>query len=55
MAFAGGEGSFAPEAMAWLSVAFDVQARGQAVTAPGALDLVNFERYQANFRLGFEF
>jgi hypothetical protein len=40
---------------AWLSVAFDVQARGQAVTAPGALDLVNFERYQANFRLGFEF
>jgi hypothetical protein len=39
----------------WLSVAFDVQARGHAVTAPGALDLVNFERYQANFRLGFEF
>ncbi len=39
----------------WLSVAFDVQARGRAVTAPGALDLVNFERYQANFRLGFEF
>jgi hypothetical protein len=40
---------------AWLSAAFDVQARGRAVSTPGALDLVNFERYQANFRLGFEF
>jgi hypothetical protein len=40
---------------AWLSVAFDVQARGRAVATPGALDLVNFERYQANFRLGFDF
>ncbi len=39
----------------WLSAAFDVQARGRAVSAAGALDLVNFERYQANFRLGFEF
>jgi hypothetical protein len=39
----------------WLSAAFDVQARGRNVTAPGALDLVDFERYQANFRLGFEF
>jgi hypothetical protein len=39
----------------WLSAAFDVQARGRAVTAPGALDLVDFERYQANFRLGFDF
>ena len=39
----------------WLSAAFDVQARGRSVTAPGALDLVDFERYQANFRLGFEF
>jgi hypothetical protein len=39
----------------WLSAAFDVQARGRAVDTPGALDLVNFERYQANFRLGFEF
>jgi hypothetical protein len=39
----------------WLSAAFDVQARGRHVTAPGALDLVDFERYQANFRLGFEF
>jgi hypothetical protein len=40
---------------AWLSAAFDVQARGRAVTAPGALDLVDFERYQAKLRLGFEF
>jgi hypothetical protein len=39
----------------WLSAVIDVQARGRAVTAPGALDLVDFERYQANFRLGFEF
>jgi hypothetical protein len=39
----------------WLSAAFDIQARGRNVTAPGALDLVDFERYQANFRLGFEF
>jgi hypothetical protein len=40
---------------AWLSVAFDVQAWGRAVTAPGALDFVNFERYQAKFRLGYDF
>jgi hypothetical protein len=40
---------------AWLSAAFDVQAGGRAVDTPGALDLVNFERYQANFRLGFDF
>jgi hypothetical protein len=39
----------------WLSAAFDVQARGRAVTAPGALNLVDFERYQASFRLGFDF
>ena len=40
---------------AWLSAAFDVQALGRAVTSPGALDLVNFERYQAKFRLGYDF
>jgi hypothetical protein len=40
---------------AWLSAAFDVQVRGRAVDTPAALDLVNFERYQANFRLGFDF
>jgi hypothetical protein len=40
---------------AWLSAAFDVQARGGAVAAPGALDLVNFERFQAKFRLGYDF
>jgi hypothetical protein len=39
----------------WLSAAFDVQARGRAITAPGALDLVDFERYQASFRLGVDF
>jgi hypothetical protein len=39
----------------WLSAAFNVQAWGRAVTSPGTLDLVNFERYQANFRLGFDF
>jgi hypothetical protein len=40
---------------AWLSAAFDIQALGRAVTSPGALDLVNFERYQAKFRLGYDF
>ena len=40
---------------AWLSAAFDVQAWGRALTSPGALDLVNFERYQAKFRLGYDF
>lgn len=39
----------------WLSAAFDVQAWGRAVTAPSALDLVNFERYQAKFRVGYDF
>jgi len=40
---------------AWLSAAFNVQALGRAVTSPGALDLVNFERYQTKFRLGYDF
>jgi hypothetical protein len=40
---------------AWISMAFDVQARGRSVTNPGALDLVDFERYQGKFRFGFEF
>jgi hypothetical protein len=40
---------------AWLSAAFDVQTWGRAVTAPGALDLVNFERYQMKFRVGYDF
>jgi hypothetical protein len=28
---------------------------GRAVHAPGALDLTSFERYQAKFRLGYNF
>jgi hypothetical protein len=39
---------------AWLSAAFNIQIWGGAVGIPGALDLVNFERYQAKFRLGPE-
>jgi hypothetical protein len=39
----------------WVSAAFNIQARGRAVTAPGGLDLVDFERYQAKLRLGFQF
>jgi hypothetical protein len=39
----------------WLSAAFNVQVWGGAVGTPGALDLVNFERYQAKFRLGYDF
>lgn len=39
----------------WLSAAFNVQVWGRAVEIPGALDLVNFERYQAKFRLGYDF
>jgi hypothetical protein len=40
---------------AWLSAAFSVQAWGGAVSAPGVLDLTNFERYQAKLRLGYFF
>jgi hypothetical protein len=40
---------------AWLSAAFNVQVWGGAVGTPGALDLVNFERYQGKFRLGYDF
>lgn len=39
----------------WVSAAFNVQVWGGAVGTPGALDLVNFERYQAKFRLGYDF
>ena len=39
----------------WLSATFNFQAWGGAVAAPGALDLVNFERYQAKFRFGYNF
>jgi hypothetical protein len=40
---------------AWISAAFNVQARGRSVTDPGALNLVDFERYQGKLRFGFEF
>jgi hypothetical protein len=40
---------------AWLSAAFNVQVWGGAAGTTGALDLVNFERYQAKLRLGFDF
>jgi hypothetical protein len=39
----------------WMSAAFDVQVWGGAVGSPGALDLVNFDRYQVKLRAGFEF
>jgi hypothetical protein len=40
---------------AFVSAAWDFQIRGRAIAAPGALDLVNFERHQAKLRFGFEF
>jgi hypothetical protein len=39
----------------WTSAALSVQVAGRAVDAPGALDLTSFERYQAKFRLGYNF
>jgi hypothetical protein len=39
----------------WLSAAFSFQAWGGAVSVPGALDLTNFERYQAKLRFGYFF
>jgi hypothetical protein len=39
----------------WVSAALNVQVRGRAVEIPGSLDLTNFERYQAKFRVGFSF
>jgi hypothetical protein len=39
----------------WISAAVNFQLWREAVGAPGAFDLVNFERYQAKLRLGFEF
>jgi hypothetical protein len=40
---------------AFVSAAWDMQIRGRAIAAPGALDLANFERHQAKLRFGFEF
>jgi hypothetical protein len=39
----------------WMSVAASLQAWGKAVGGLGALDLVNFERYQVKLRAGIEF
>ena len=38
-----------------ISGAFDIQAVGHAVNVPGLLDLTNFTRYQATFRLEYNF
>ena len=42
-------------AKGWVSAAWDFQVWGGATGSPGALDLVNFERHQLKFRIGYEF
>jgi hypothetical protein len=42
-------------ANAFVSVAWNFQIWGRATTAPGALDLANFERHQVKLRFGLEF
>lgn len=49
----GTEGEIASDVAA--SLAWDAQVWGRATTAPGALDLTNFERHQAKVRFGLEF
>jgi len=39
----------------WVSLAWNIQVRGHAADQPGALDLVNFERHRALFRVGYHF
>jgi hypothetical protein len=39
----------------FVSAAWNFQVWGNAIAAPGALDLSNFERHQAKIRFGFEF
>lgn len=39
----------------WLSAAWNVQVWGGAAGVSGALDLVNFDRQQIKFRLGYDF
>jgi hypothetical protein len=39
----------------WLSAAWNFQVSGRAADVPGALDLNNFERYQAKLRIGVSF
>lgn len=40
---------------AWIAAAWSAQVTGQATTAAGALDLVNFERRQARVQFGVNF
>lgn len=40
---------------AFFSAVWNFQIWGEATAAPGALDLVNFERHHAEFRFGLEF
>ena len=40
---------------AFVSAAWNFQIWGKAISAPGALDLVNFERHQVKLRFGLEF
>jgi hypothetical protein len=40
---------------AWITVAWSAQVAGQATTAVGSLDLVNFERRQARLLFGVSF
>jgi hypothetical protein len=39
----------------WASLAWNAQVAGHATDQPGALDLANFERHRATFRLGYHF
>jgi hypothetical protein len=39
----------------WLSTALNFQIWGRAAGSPSPLDLVNFERFQVKFRVGFSF
>lgn len=39
----------------WLAAAWTIQVAGQATDAPGALNLMHFERHQARLRLGYHF
>jgi hypothetical protein len=39
----------------WMAAAWNVQVAGRAVNDVGSLDLVNFERYQAKLRFGYNF
>jgi hypothetical protein len=39
----------------WMAAAWNVQVSGRAVKTGGALDLANFERYQAKLRFGYNF